>query len=146
MSAKKAFATGALPENIPVNTLVTKNIPKLHFFQIAHDCNPNPKALPNKLIDMIFFLPMTSLILGHVKSPMSIPAGYAEVSDPNDAPVGRPKCFPSVGFRGDVSVNPRRLRLVAARIVKIVKFVFDFCDKEKHEGDEEVVSPLECKS
>lgn len=76
------------------------------------------------------------------------------MSDPNDAPVGRQKWFPSVGFRGDVNVNPRRLRLVAARMVKIVNFVVvelgdedDGDEDEDEDEDEEVMSPLsECKS
>jgi len=78
-----------------------------------------------------------------------MPAGYAEVNDPKDAPVGRLKCFPSVGFRGDVNVNPRRLRLVAARIVKIVRFVFvvELLGEDDEDDEMEVISPLlECKS
>jgi len=82
-----------------------------------------------------------------VKSPINIPAGYAEVNDPKDAPVGRLKCFPSVGFRGDVNVNPRRLRLVAASIVKIVMFVFVVELLGEDDDEIEVTSPLlECRS
>lgn len=57
-----------------------------------------------------------------------MPAGYADVRDPKDAPVGRLKCRPSVGFSGDVSVKPSRFRVVAMRIVNIVILVdFDNC-------------------
>jgi len=34
--------------------------------------------------------------------------------------VGSLKCFPMVGLRGDVSVNPNKLSVVAVRMVKIV--------------------------
>jgi hypothetical protein len=44
------------------------------------------------------------------------------VSEPKDAPVGRLKCCPRVGLRGDVSVNPRRLSVVAMSIVPMVSF------------------------
>ena len=42
------------------------------------------------------------------------------MSDPKEAPVGSLKCFPMVGLRGDVSVNPNKLSVVAVRMVKIV--------------------------
>ncbi len=41
------------------------------------------------------------------------------MSEPKDAPVGREKCVPIVGVRGDVIVKPRRLRVVAVRIANI---------------------------
>ena len=59
-----------------------------------------------------------------MNNPNSIPSGYAEVSDPKDAPVGREKCWPMVGVRGDVMVNPRRLSVVAVRIARMERLVF----------------------
>ena len=60
--------------------------------------------------------------------------------EPKDAPVGKLKCWPRVGFRGEVSVKPRRLRVVAINIVQIVIFVLDLSEKDDLDigGDDDV--------
>lgn len=60
-------------------------------------------------------LTRTSLSVGQRKTPNIIPSGYADDSDPNEAPSGRPKCLPSDGCMGEVMVNPRRFRNEAKR-------------------------------
>ena len=79
---------------------------------------------------------------GHVNNPNNMPNGYADVKDPKDAPVGSEKCFPSVGVRGDVMVNPSRLSVVAVRIdnmdIVILRSIFllgdDFDDDDDDDG------------
>jgi len=62
------------------------------------------------------------------------------VSEPKDAPVGRWKCCPRVGLRGDVSVNPRRLSVVAMSIVPMVSFVdFVMGGEEEAEGEDSLL-------
>lgn len=64
---------------------------------------------------MTIFLPNTSLSVGHRNTPRSIPRGYAEESEPKEAPRGREKCLPSAGWMGEAIVKPRRLRKAARR-------------------------------
>lgn len=59
---------------------------------------------------------MTSLNVGHMKTPSIIPSGYADESDPKDAPIGREKCSPNAGWMGDAMVKPSRFRNDASRM------------------------------
>mmetsp|Transcript_17990 Transcript_17990/g.20799 ORF Transcript_17990/g.20799 Transcript_17990/m.20799 type:complete len:138 (-) Transcript_17990:530-943(-) len=86
------------------------------FENITKLCMDKPIPLPSKLVTKIFFLPITSDSFGHVNNPNNIPSGYALVSDPNDAPVGKLKCVPNEGVSGDVIVKPSKLRVVAVKI------------------------------
>ena len=58
---------------------------------------------------------MTSLNVGHMNTPNIIPRGYAEESEPKDAPMGSEKCSPNAGWIGDAIVNPSRFRKEASR-------------------------------
>jgi len=49
------------------------------------------------------------------------------VREPKDAPVGREKCVPMVGVRGEVIVKPRRLSVVAVSIANIDFWVAVIC-------------------
>jgi hypothetical protein len=63
---------------------------------------PDPANVRHNTI----FLPSTSLNVGHSNIPSIIPRGYADEREPNDAPIGREKCFPRAGCMGDVIVIP----------------------------------------
>jgi hypothetical protein len=45
-----------------------------------------------------------------MNTPNIIPSGYAEESEPKDAPIGNEKCSPSAGWIGEAIVNPKRFR------------------------------------
>jgi len=62
------------------------------------------------------------------------------VRDPKDAPVGRRKCDPMVGVRGDVIVKPRRLRVVAASIANMDVWILllgEIDDDDDDDGDDD---------
>ena len=67
--------------------------------------------------------PTRSERAGHRKRPASMPAGYAEVSHPKEAPTSSPKCEPSAGVIGPAIVKPSRLRKAASRMLKTERFL-----------------------
>ena len=97
LSAKYALLMGLLPEKSPVTTLAAKNCSNVQHCRIPQLCNINPIPDPNNVKLMTNFLPNISLNVGQTKTPSSIPRGYADESDPKDAPMGNEKCFPSAG-------------------------------------------------
>ena len=57
---------------------------------------------------------MRSESCGHKNKPNIIPRGYADVSDPKDAPMVRPKCSPRAGVMGPAT-TPCGRRQIARR-------------------------------
>jgi len=76
---------------------------------------------------MINFRPIWGLSdnFGHRKRPNSIPSGYEDVKDPKVAvALSMEKWWPRDGSKGDKSVNPSRLKVVATRIARTAMIVF----------------------
>ena len=76
-----------------------------------------PKPEPRSERTMTGLRPTRSESVGQRKRPKSIPIGYADVSQPSDAPTSRPKCAPERPRRDRAGhhVKPRRLRKAARR-------------------------------